>query len=76
MSNARHATENAAMTRTTNEALTTPGLETVYDMLATAIDQAGDRSELFLVKLALMNANAIGSPQAFEAHVRAALADL
>ena len=35
------------------------GLEQVYDRLATAIDQAGpEKSELFLVKLALLNAKA------------------
>jgi hypothetical protein len=33
------------------------GLEQVYDRLATAIDEAGpEKSELFLVKLALLNA--------------------
>ena len=37
------------------------GLETVYDLLATAIDRAGpDKTELFLVKLALLNAQALG----------------
>ncbi|MDB5844641.1 MAG: hypothetical protein JWP79_1951 [Polaromonas sp.] len=58
-------------------ALTIPGLETVYDALAAAIDQAGpDKAELFLVKLALLNANALASPQAFQSHVQAALRDL
>ena len=53
------------------------GLEQVYDRLATAIDQAGpEKSELFLVKLALLNAKAIGRPDLFEAHVEAALKDL
>ena len=52
-------------------------LEQVYDRLATAIDQAGpEKSELFLVKLALLNAKAIGRPDLFEAHVEAALKDL
>ena len=38
------------------------GLETVYDALATAIDQAGpDKAELFLVKLALLNAQALAT---------------
>ena len=64
------------MTATKN-ALPIAGLETVYDALASAIDQAGpDKSELFLVKLALLNANALASPQAFQAHVQAALRDL
>jgi hypothetical protein len=38
-----------------------PGLEAVYDALAQAIDQAGpERTELLLVKLALLNAHALG----------------
>ena len=53
------------------------GLEQVYDRLATAIDQTGpEKSELFLVKLALLNAKAIGRPDLFEAHIEAALKDL
>jgi sulfur relay (sulfurtransferase) complex TusBCD TusD component (DsrE family) len=64
------------MTATKN-ALTFPGLETVYDALATAIDQVGhDKTQLFLVKLALLNANALASPKTFDAHVQAALRDL
>lgn len=62
---------------TMNPALTIPGLETVYDALATAIDQAGpDKAELFLVKLALLNANALGQPELFQRHLQAALQDL
>ncbi len=54
-----------------------PGLETVYDTLATAIDQAGpDKAELFLVKLALLNAQALGDAQRFQQQVQAALLDL
>ncbi len=57
--------------------LSVPDLEQVYDALATAIDAAGpDKSELFLVKLALLNANALGDVAAFEAQVAAALKDL
>jgi hypothetical protein len=53
------------------------GLEKVYDALATAIDQAGaDKSELFLVKLALLNAKALGNPEVFEIQIAAALKDL
>jgi hypothetical protein len=64
------------MTATTH-ALTIPGLETVYDALASAIDQAGpDRTELFLVKLALLNANALGHPERFQQHLQSALRDL
>lgn len=58
-------------------ALTIAGLETVYDRLATAIDQAGaEKRELFLVKLALLNANALGDPTLFEQHLNIALQDL
>ncbi len=67
------------MTHTTSatSALTIPDLETVYDTLATAIDQAGqDKASLFLVKLALLNANALASADVFQAHVQAALQDL
>lgn len=61
----------------TAAALTIPGLETVYDLLATAIDEVGpDRSELFLVKLALLNANALGDPELFRAHLASAATDL
>jgi len=60
-----------------NNALTIPGLETVYDALATAIDQAGpEKTELFLVKLALLNANALANPDTFGAHIQSALRDL
>lgn len=59
------------------KALSIPGLETVYDALATAIDQAGpEKTELFLVKLALLNANALGQPERFQQHLAAALQDL
>jgi hypothetical protein len=64
------------MNPTTNE-LTIAGLETVYDQLATAIDQAGrEKAELFLVKLALLNANALGDAELFQRHLQAALLDL
>lgn len=57
--------------------LTITGLEDVYDRLAAAIDAAGEgKAELFLVKLALLNANALGDPAVFERHVEAALRDL
>ena len=61
----------------TSKALTIPGLETVYDALANAIDQAGaDKTELFLVKLALLNADALGDAERFRHHVQVALQDL
>lgn len=57
--------------------LSIPDLETVYDVLAKAIDQAGpEKSELFLVKLALLNANALGRPETMQQHIQAALQDL
>lgn len=57
--------------------LTISGLEEVYDILATAIDQAGqEKTELFLVKLALLNANALADPALFTRLIAAALNDL
>lgn len=62
---------------TTQKALTIDGLETVYDALANAIDQAGqDKTELFLVKLALLNAHALGDAELFQQQLQAALLDL
>ena len=71
-------TERRKKTMTHSTApLTIPGLETVYDTLATAIDQAGaDKAQLFLVKLALLNANSLGDAAMFEQHTAAALRDL
>jgi len=61
----------------TSPALTIPALESVYDALATAIDQAGpEKAELFLVKLALLNANALADPALFAEHIGRALQDL
>lgn len=62
---------------TTHKTLSIADLETVYDALASAIDQAGaEKAELFLVKLALLNANALGQPERFQQHLQAALQDL
>jgi hypothetical protein len=62
---------------TPRNALTIPGLEDVYDALATAIDQAGpETAELFLVKLALLNANALGDAPLFRQHFNSPLTDL
>ena len=61
----------------TAAALTIPGLETAYELLATAIDEVGpDRSELLLVKLALLHANALGDPELFRTHLASAAAAL
>jgi len=64
-------------TATTDTTLGIAGLETVYDTLASAIDEAGaDKSELFLVKLALLQAQALGDADVFRQQVQAALKDL
>jgi hypothetical protein len=58
-------------------ALPLPDLEQVYDMLAEAIDQAGpERSELFLVKLNLLLAEALGDRAAYAGLLQRALRDL
>lgn len=61
----------------TDKALTLDGLETVYDTLATALDHAGpDKAELFLVKLALLHAQALADEALFRQQVQTALLDL
>jgi hypothetical protein len=61
----------------TTTSLKLDGLETAYDALATAIDQAGpERSELFLVKLALLQAQALGDARQFQQQLATALQDL
>ena len=60
-----------------SDTLTVPELETVYDLLAQAIDRAGEnKTSLFLVKLALLNANAMADVERFRSHLDAALQDL
>ncbi len=57
--------------------LTIGGLESAYDQLATAIDDAGpDKSELFLVKLALLAAQQLGDEVAFGELIAKAQRDL
>jgi len=64
-------------TPTLSPSLSIGGLETVYDALATAIDQAGpDKAQLFLVKLALLNANALADENSVLEQITAALQDL
>jgi len=59
------------------QALSVSDLEAVYDALAVAIDQSGPgKAELFLVKLAVLNANALGDLELFKSQLAAALADL
>jgi hypothetical protein len=61
----------------TDKTLSIADLETVYDTLAEAIDEAGpEKSQLFLVKLALLNAQALGQAEVFTAQARVALRDL
>lgn len=58
---------------------TTPLAETeaIYDLLAQAIDQAGaDKTELFLTKLALLQAQTLGDVAALQQLVAIALSDL
>ena len=57
--------------------LTIAGLEDVYDSLAEALDAAGEeKASLLLVKLALLNANALGDAAVFRDHLQIALQDL
>ena len=61
----------------TTNGLTIGGLETVYDQLATAIDAVGqDKSELFLVKLALLAAQQLGDEAVFGQLIERAQVDL
>jgi hypothetical protein len=53
------------------------GLESVYETLASALDAVGrDKSELFLVKLALLCAREIGDAPRLAALVESAQKDL
>jgi len=57
--------------------LTAADLEVVYDVLAEALDQATPaKAELFLTKLALLCAQALGDAQAFTELTGSALQDL
>ena len=57
--------------------LTIGGLETAYDQLATAIDAVGeDKTELFLVKLALLAAQQLGDEAVFGDLIQRAQKDL
>ncbi|MEG1039223.1 MAG: DUF2783 domain-containing protein [Pseudomonas sp.] len=52
-------------------------LEHIYDQLADALDQAAEgKREIFLVKLALLSAQALGDAKQFEQLTRTALLDL
>lgn len=59
------------------ETLGIAGLETVYDHLAQAIDAVGEaKTALFLVKLALLNAQALGNVSQVHLHIDEARQDL
>ncbi len=61
----------------THLALSLPGLEAVYDTLAETLDQApADKTELLLVKLALLLAQDLGDPARFAELALIALRDL
>lgn len=61
----------------TTPTLALPDLEAVYDALAEALDTAGaEHRERFLVKLALLNANALADAGRFREHLQVALTDL
>ena len=61
----------------TTTGLTIGGLETAYDQLATAIDAVGeDKTELFLVKLALLAAQQLGDEVVFGDLIQRAQKDL
>ena len=61
----------------TRTPLTLPGLEAVYDTLAETLDQAPEgKTELLLVKLALLLAQDLGDPARVAELARNALADL
>jgi hypothetical protein len=57
--------------------LSLPQLESTYDLIAEAIDNApAGASELMLAKLALLLANEVGDPARIQTLVQSALADL
>ena len=61
----------------TPQGLSIGGLETAYDQLATAIDNVGqEKSELFLVKLALLAAQQLGDEAVFGDLIQRAQKDL
>lgn len=65
------------MTQPIPDALSLDDLERAYDDLAHAIDQAGAaHTERLLVKLALLQVQALGDLQRFRAHLEVALQDL
>ncbi|MDQ0123162.1 hypothetical protein J2W17_002109 [Pseudomonas lini] len=59
-----------------SQSMNVADLERVYDRLAEAVDRTGNDSELFLVKLALLAAQALNDAERYDALVECALQDL
>lgn len=60
-----------------NHTLPIDDLETVYDILASAIDEVGEgKTELFLVKLVLLNAKVLGNADILREHIEIARQDI
>jgi hypothetical protein len=59
-----------------SQSMSVTDLEHVYDRLAEAIDRTGNGSELFLVKLALLTAEALNDAERFDALIECAEQDL
>ncbi len=51
-------------------------LEAVYDLIATAVDAAGEKRDLFLAKLALVLADQLADVARVESCIEVALRDL
>ncbi|VVM83057.1 DUF2783 domain-containing protein [Pseudomonas fluorescens] len=59
-----------------SQSMNVADLERAYDRLAEAIDRTGHDSELFLVKLALLAAEALNDVERFDALIECAVQDL
>lgn len=59
-----------------SQSMSITDLERIYDRLAEAIDSTGSDSELFLVKLALLVAEALNDVERFNALIECAVHDL
>lgn len=59
-----------------SQSMSITDLERIYDRLAEAIDSTGSDSELFLVKLALLVAEAMNDVERFNALIECAVHDL
>jgi hypothetical protein len=59
-----------------NPSMPIQDLEAIYDELALKVDQAGQRSELFLAKLSLLLANQVGNKETVLALIDSAVQDL